>query len=91
MTTRRIPKKSSRKMRDLNIYREYFGLNEDQKSIPVTVLSRRYSLTRGRIYQIIDEQVKKQEDHNPRIPSRMVNSAEDAVRVAELLSAVLEG
>ena len=89
MKIRRIPKKGSRKMRDLNIYREYFGLNDEQKGIPVVVLARRYGLTRGRIYQIIDEQTKKQEVHNPRIEARMANSAEDAAKVAELLSDVL--
>ena len=82
--------KASRKMRDLSIYREYFGINEDQQRIPVGVLSRRYSLTRGRVYQIIDEQVLKKEESNPRIPARLLNSSADAALVYELISAVLE-
>ena len=67
--------KASRKMRDLSIYREYFGINEDQQRIPVGVLSRRYSLTRGRVYQIIDEQVLKKEESNPRIPADLFKPA----------------
>jgi Mor family transcriptional regulator len=90
MTTRKIPKKSSRKMRDLNIYREYHGLNEAQTRTPVAVLVRRYRLTRGRIYQIIKEQTKKQEVNNPRIEARLFNSEKDAARVAELLRKYLE-
>lgn len=83
------PTKASRKSRDLKIYRDYYGINEDHQKVPATVLARRYSLTRGRVYQIIDEQVKKQEKNNERISARMENSAADAERVAEMLSDVL--
>ena len=83
-------KKGSRNKRDLTIYREYHGLNEDQTKIPAMVLARRYSLTRGRIYQIIDQQENKQKLNNPRIPERAANSAADAEKVAEILGALLE-
>ena len=83
-------KKASQKTRDLRIYRDYFGINEEQQKVPVPVLARRYSLTRGRIYQIIDAQVVKQESNNPRISGRQHDSEADAKQVAEMLSTLLE-
>jgi Mor family transcriptional regulator len=83
------PTKASRKNRDLKIYRDYFGINEDHQKVPVAVLTRRYALSRGRVYQIIDEQVRKQEDNNKRIGSHMNDSVADAEKVAEMLSDVL--
>ncbi len=82
-------KKTSRRNRDLRIYRDYFGLNEEQHKVPVPVLARRYSLTRGRIYQIIDAQVAKQERHNERIQNRKHNSEADAEEVAKRLAGLL--
>lgn len=83
-------KKNSRKLRDLRIYRDYFGLNEEQCSVAVPVLARRYKLTRGRIYQIIDAQVAKQSEHNERIKHRMRDSHVDAQEVAKRLAHLLE-
>jgi len=78
-------------MRDLRIYRDYFGINDEQHKVPVPVLARRYSLTRGRIYQIIDAQVSKQECNNERIKSRHQDSHADAEKVADMLSDLLGG
>ena len=69
---------------------DYHGLNEDQTKIPAIVLARRYSLSRGRVYQIIDQQTKQQEQNNPRIKSRANNSAEDAKKVVGMISDLLE-
>lgn len=82
-------KQTSRRSRDLSIYRDYFGLNEDQTKVPVAVLHRRYSLTRGRVYQIIEEQVKKHDNNNPRISARFKNTEADASKVAEMLHDLL--
>lgn len=83
-------KRSTRSARDRNIYRDYFGLNEDQVKVPVAVLHRRYSLTRGRVYQIIGEQTRKHNNTNGRIGARFEDSDADAEKVAEMLRDLLE-
>lgn len=83
-------KKASRRNRDRKIYRDYHGLNEDQTKVPALVLARRYSLTRARVYQIVNDQSNKQKLTNPRIAALAEDSISDAAKVAELLGARLE-
>ena len=43
--------------RNYTIYTEYYGLNADQQRVPAIVLASRYGMTRGRIYQIVKQQL----------------------------------
>jgi Mor family transcriptional regulator len=86
-----MAKLSSREQRDKKIYLEYTGVNSEHVRVPAAVLAKRFNLSRGRIYQIIDKQTLTREVENARVKSRTKNTEADAAKVAEMLGELLGG
>ena len=82
---------SSREKRDKKIYLEYTGVNPEHMRVPAAVLAKRFKLSRGRIYQIIDQQTLTREVENARVLSRTKDTEADAAKVAEMLGDFLGG
>ena len=86
-----MTKLSSRERRDKKIYLEYTGVNPEHIRVPVAVLAERFSLSRQRVYQIIDKQTVIREVDNARVLSRTKDTEADAAKVAEMLGDFLGG
>jgi len=87
--------KRYREHRDIQIYREYMGINPEKKSVPALVLADRFNMSRQRVYQVIKEQESIRQAANRRAElaasGKLPDTEADAENVALMLSELLGG